>query len=146
VAIPITSWLRAIFAVQECAMDNRGFVEIQNGDDDPLRWPRTTGFDVLAIVAVLGPYVRRQPLRFGGHGLAQQWRACVDDLARASYGEYAENRTFWHALPAMCVYLHSRSSPMPPPPIWNALLVQLASNPHSLTALTAPSPQRNLDV
>jgi hypothetical protein len=121
--IPITSWLRAFFALKECAMDSRGFVEIHNGDDEPLRFPRTTGPDVIAIAAALDPFIRQQPLRFGGHGVGQQWRACVDDIERlACDSEYMENRAFWHALPAICVYLHSQRSPMPPPEVWNALL------------------------
>jgi hypothetical protein len=134
-AIPITSWLRAFFALQQSAMDGRGFVEIPNGDDEPLRFPRTTGNDVLAIAAALDPFIRQQPLRFGGHGVGQQWRACVDDLERlASHAEYAENRAFWHALPAVCVYLHSQRSPMPPPAVWDALLAQLAGDPNHFTA------------
>ena len=32
-AIPITSWLRAFFALQECAMDGRGVMEIPDGDE-----------------------------------------------------------------------------------------------------------------
>lgn len=136
--IPITSWLRAFFALKECAMDSRGFVEIRNGDDEPLRIPRTTGCDAVAIATALDPYLRRQPLRFGGHGVGQQWRACVDDLERVAssgaHGEYAENRAFWHALPALCVYLHSQRSPMPLPAVWDALLAQLAGDPTHFTA------------
>lgn len=124
-------------------MDSRGFVELKNGDDEPIRWPRTTHADVTAIAAALDPYIRRQPLRFGGHGLARHWRAGIDALDVPLRGEYPDNRTFWHALPAMCVYLHSRSSPMPSPATWHALLAHLANN---LVAHSAPLPQRNLDV
>ncbi len=128
---PVTSWLRAAFALRQCALDARGAVEIANGDDEPIRWPRTTGADVIAIASVLDPYVREQPLRFGGHGLAQRWRACVDDLERlalyAPRSEYAENREFWDTLPAICVYLHSQGAPLPPPEIWNTLLAQLTT-------------------
>jgi len=107
-------------------MDSRGIFEIPNGDDEPIRWPRTTGEDVVAIATAIDPYIRAQSLRFGGHGVARQWRACVDDVAwLATREEYAENRAFWHALPAMCVYLHSQRSPMPPSPIWDALVTQL---------------------
>lgn len=131
--IPITSWLRAFFALQECATDSRGSVEIPNGDDDPIRFPRTTGGDVLAIAAAIDPYLRQQPLRFGGHGVGRQWRACVDDLERlaspAAPSDYRENRAFWHALPAVCVYLHSQHSPMPPPATWDALLAAFTKEP-----------------
>lgn len=127
-------------------MDSRGFVELKNGDDEPIRWPRTTHADVIAIATVLDPFVRPQPLRFGGHGLARHWRAGIDALDLAAGGEYQDNRTFWHALPAMCVYLHSRNSPMPPPATWTALLARLAGDPNHLAAHFAPRSQRNLDV
>lgn len=126
---PVTSWLRASFALQQCALDGRGDVEIPNGDDEPIRWPRTTGADVIAIASVLDPHVREQPLRFGGHGLAQRWRATVDDLERLALlsprTEYPKNRAFWDTLPAICVYLHSQGAPFPPAEVWNALCAQL---------------------
>lgn len=129
-SIPITTWLRAFFALQQSAMDNRGFAEIQIGDDDPIRWPRTTGSDVIEIAAVLNPCVREQPLRCGGHGVARRWRACVDDLERialfAPRAEYDENRLFWYTLPSICVYLHAQGAPLPSHAIWEALFAQLA--------------------
>src|SRR5687767_11838054 len=69
-SISITSWLRAFFALQERAMDSRGFFEVQIAEDEFIRWPRTTGSDVISIAAVVDPSIREQPLRFGGHGLA----------------------------------------------------------------------------
>jgi hypothetical protein len=128
-SIEITTWLRAFFALQASAMESRGFVEQSTGTEDVVRWPRTTGADVVAIAAVLDPYVRDQPLRFGGHGIARRWRAVVDDLERFALGdlrgEYAENRAFWSTLPAICVYLHSEGSPLPAPDVWAALLAVL---------------------
>lgn len=124
-SIEITTWLRAFFAIQAGAMESRGFVEIESGDDNVLRWPRTSGHDVIAIAAILDPYVREMPLRFGGHGIARRWRAVVDDLERIALvdprDEYAENRSFWYALPAICVYLHSEGAPLPSPEVWDAL-------------------------
>ena len=128
-SIQITSWLRAFFALQERAMDSRGFAEIVVNEDEVYRWPRTLGRDVIAIAAVFDPSLRGQPLRFGGHGLARRWRVVVDDLERHALAdplaEYVENQTFWHALAAACVYLHSQRAPLPPIEIWNALLAQL---------------------
>ena len=129
-SIPITSWLRAFFALQECASDSRGSDELRINEDDVLRWPRTTGSDVIAIAAIFDPSLREAPLRFGGHGVAARWRACVDDLSRfamaSPFEEYAQNRTFWQTLPSVCVYLHAERTPLPPPHIWDALLAQLA--------------------
>ncbi len=123
---PITSWLRAFFALEECAMDSHGIVQITNGDDDVIRWPRTCVADVVAIAATLDSHVRLQSLRFGGRGLGRQWRACVDELASVPpSGEHADNRTFWRTLPALCVYLHAQTAPLPPADVWRALLVRL---------------------
>jgi hypothetical protein len=124
-SIEITTWLRAFFAMQASAMESRGFVEVDVGDDNVERWPRTSGHDVVAIAAILDPYLRETPLRFGGHGIARRWRSVVDDLERFALAEpreeYVENRAFWHALPAVCVYLHSEGVPVPSPEVWDAL-------------------------
>ncbi len=128
-SIQITTWLRAFFALQASAMESRGFIEIDAGTDDVARWPRTSGHDVIAIAALIDPYVRELQLRFGGHGLARRWRAVVDDLERHALAEpdleYAENRTFWRTLPAVCVYLHSEGTPLPPIEVWHALQAAL---------------------
>ena len=122
----ITSWLRAFFALQESAMDGRGVMEIPDGDEDVIRWPRTDAADVRAIAHLLDPILRNQPLRFGGRGLARRWRSSIDALERhAADAEYQDNRTFWRALPAICVFLHSQSVPLPPPEVWTALLARL---------------------
>ncbi|MDQ3369649.1 MAG: hypothetical protein M3680_29825 [Myxococcota bacterium] len=129
-SIQINTWLRAYFALQSTAMESRGFVEITGDDDEPQRWPRTIGADVISIAALVDPFMRDQPLRFGGHGLARRWRACVDDLELHAlvvpHAEYAENRSFWNTLPAICVYLHSAGAPLPPPMFWDAMIAQLA--------------------
>lgn len=126
---PITSWLRAFFALQSRAMDSRGFIELDGPEDEPIRWPRTVGSDVIAIAAVVDPYVRKQPLRFGGQGLARRWRTVMDDLEQyalaAPQSTYAGNREFWHALPPIFIYLHSVNAPLPEPRVWSALLAHL---------------------
>jgi hypothetical protein len=128
-SIAITTWLRAFFALQASAMESRGFIEIDAGTDNAARWPRTTGHDVIAIAAVIDPYVREQPLRFGGHGLARRWRGIADDLEQLALvdprTEYEGNRAFWAALPAVFVYLHSEGAPLPPPEVWDALVAVL---------------------
>jgi hypothetical protein len=134
-SFPITSWLRAFFALQQAAMDACDVMEIPDADEDVIRWARTTTGDVRAIAMVLDPLLRKQPLRFGGRGLARRWRSCIDALAReACDAEYSDNRTFWRALPAMFVYLHSQCVPLPPSDVWTALLDQIGTHvdTHSL--------------
>jgi len=129
-SIQINTWLRAYFALQSTAMESRGFVEINAGEDEAQRWPRTIGADVISIAALVDPIMRDQPLRFGGHGLARRWRACVDDLEQHAlvipHAVYTENRSFWNTLPAVCVYLHSQGATLPPPVFWDAMIAQLA--------------------
>jgi hypothetical protein len=147
--IEITTWLRAFFALQATAMESRGFVELEGPDEVVVRWPRTSGHDVIAIAAVLDPYVREQPLRFGGHGIARRWRAVVDDLERFALidprDEYAENRAFWNTLPAICVYLHSEGAPLPPPEVWDCLRAVL-SDALMLRNVGKDSPFKPFDV
>jgi len=111
-------------------MDSRGYVEVPIDDDEFIRWPRTTGSDVISIAAVLDASLRDQPLRFGGHGIARRWRACADDLERhaliAPNTEYVENQSFWQTLQPVCVYLHAQNVPLPPPEIFEALFAELA--------------------
>ena len=111
-------------------MESRGYVEVPIDDDEVIRWPRTTGGDVISIAAVLDATLREQPLRFGGHGLARRWRACADDLEHlalvAPSSEYVENRSFWQTLQPVCVYLHSQRALLPPAELWDALLAELA--------------------
>ena len=128
-SFPITSWLRAFFALQEHAMDARGVMEIPDGDEDVIRWPRTDAGDVRAIAALFDPILRTQPLRFGGRGLGRRWRSSIDALAQQARGaEYRDNRTFWRALPAICLFLHSRAVPLPAPAVWDALLARIGTH------------------
>ena len=122
--IPITSWLRAFFALEQCAVDGRGEDELRDGED-VIRWPRTRASDVGVIVALFDPRLRGRGLRFGGHGLLRRWRACIDGLAHHARDlVYRDNRAFWRTLPAICLYLHSHSVPLPPPDAWRALLAR----------------------
>ena len=128
-SMQITSWLRAFFALQQHAIDSRGFQQVVNADDDVVRWPRTLGIDVIVIASVLDPTVREQSMRHADHGIARRWHAMMEDLERDALidplTEYAENQEFWHTLPAICVYLHSHNAPLLRPEVWDALLEQL---------------------
>lgn len=123
----INTWLRVFQAFQASAIDSRGFVQL-DGQAETERWPRTSGFDIIAIGAVVDPYLRN-PRGFGGHAIAWRWLAATEDIARHALidpdAEYAENRAFWRALVAACVYLHSEGAPLPPLDVIDAMLVLL---------------------
>lgn len=123
----INTWLRVFFAFQTSAMESRGFVQLDDATD-PERWPCTNGYDVIAIGAVIDPYLR-DPRGFGGHALARRWRTVTEDIAHhaltAPEAVFAENLTFWRTLAAVCVHLHSEGAPLPPPHVLDAMLVLL---------------------
>jgi len=126
-SIQITSWLRAFFALQAGAMESRGFIELNAGEDDAVRWPRTIGADVIAIAALVGPFVRerrQQPL-------ARRWVAAIADIdqfaATAPEAEYVANQSFWALLPSICVYLHAEHAELPAPEALTAVLEGLAA-------------------
>jgi len=125
----ITSWLRAFFSIRERAAESRGLAEVAPGTSERHAWPRTTGSDVVAIAGAVDPTVRTYPLRYGGHGLGRRWRVCLEDLERcalpALHDEYGKNPSFWSAIAAMSVFLHSVAAPLPDAAMWNALLDQL---------------------
>lgn len=143
-SISITSWLRAFFALQECASDARGTAELWF-DDEVLHWPCTRAADVAAIVELLDPYLRDRGLRFGGRGLPRRWRACIDGLAHYPRElEYRDNRAFWRTLPAICLYLHSNSVPLPPLDAWRALLARFRVG-RATAAAPFPEPHDRTD-
>lgn len=123
----INTWVRVFHAFQASAMASRGFVQFAaHGETE--RWPRTSGYDVIAIGAVVDPYLRH-PRGFGGNAIARRWLAATEDIARHALldpgAEYAENRAFWRALVAACVYLHSEGAPLPAPEVIDAMIVLL---------------------
>ena len=104
---------------------------------------------MIAIAAVIDPYVREQPLEFGAHATARRWRALIDGIERTAlldpHAEYADNAVFWRTLPAICVHLHSVGAPLPPPDVWAALAELFADTPTPRN-LGADSPFRAFDV
>jgi hypothetical protein len=126
----ITSWLRAFFSVREHAAELRGLEEVDAGTSERRAWPRTTGSDVVAITAAVDPTVRTYRLRWGGHGIGRRWRVSVDDVERyavpAPHDEYIKNPSFWSAIEAVSVFLHSVGAPVPNAATWKSLLDQLA--------------------
>jgi hypothetical protein len=99
-------------------------------DDTIQGWPRTRGSDVLAIAAVVDPFVRMLPLEPGSFGIARRWHHCANDLADLAVErpahEYSLNRAFWATLAATLAHLASASAPVPRA-VWRALLAEIAS-------------------
>ncbi|MFN0246127.1 MAG: hypothetical protein ACKV2T_04415 [Kofleriaceae bacterium] len=107
-SIERNTWIQIFSALRSASAASRGET-YEAPDISELAWPNTTGADVVAIAAIVDPFLRAQPLRFGGHGLARRWRAVVDEMDHALVlpaREYVRNREFWGVLACMCVYLH----------------------------------------
>src|SRR5580704_19231587 len=115
---PIHSWIDGHLAVRQRAYEMRGATELYTG----MRWPRTTGADVISIAAVFDDAVDM----YGTPGLRLRWRATRADLDRealtAPNEPYVENRTFWPTLEAAAVFLDDLMVEPPPPAIWDTLL------------------------
>ncbi|HEY4177975.1 MAG TPA: hypothetical protein VGM90_14105 [Kofleriaceae bacterium] len=145
----INNWLNAYLVLREVAIESRGIDEIDVGADVAPRWPRTTGADVIAIAAFIDPFVRAQPLRFGGQGLARRWRVCIDGLANNALvtpsREYTDNRAFWTTLPAMFVYLHAQGAELPDESTWDALFSVLEDNEHRNAGPSGDGPFQHFD-
>jgi hypothetical protein len=70
----IHSWIDGHLAVRKRAYETRGATELFTG----LRWPRTTGADVMSIAALFDDAVEM----FGTPGIRLRWRAARADLQR----------------------------------------------------------------
>jgi hypothetical protein len=119
----IYNWTDGYVAIRHGAFESRGFVELDGG----ARWPRTTGEDVVAIVALFDPAVRANATA----GLMNRWRATLGDLERdavtAPHDTYLWNRAFWSTLEAVTAFLDNMAIAPPKPTLWDALLAQLAT-------------------
>ena len=78
----IDDWPSVYRALKQRAEAMRGAVELHVGTADHVRWPRTTGADVVAISAVVDQHVRRLRATYGKHTLIFRWRTCLQDIAR----------------------------------------------------------------
>lgn len=124
----INTWLRLHGWLHKQAIEARGFSELHPGTPDAIRWPHTTGLDVIAIAAVFDPYIQRTTARAGERGVVARWRVCVAELrdALAAPREpYPHNRSFWDALARACAFLHVEGVELPALPLLLGLLQQL---------------------
>jgi hypothetical protein len=125
----INTWLRLYAAFRARASESRGFVKLHDTTDGE-HWPCTSGYDAIAIGAVIDPYLRK-PRGFGGNAIARRWCAVTDDIARhallAPAAVFAENAALWRSLAAACVHLHGEGAPLPPSNVLDAMLALLAA-------------------
>lgn len=123
------SWTDLYIALRQRAEAVRGFIELHSDATPPPRWPRTTGADVVAIVALIDPHVRRLRPSDGALGIQRRWHACVGDVGRlalTALGEtYPKNRQLWACLAAVLVHLSSIGAPLPDRAMWSVLLDEL---------------------
>jgi hypothetical protein len=136
----IYSWIDGHLAVRQRAYETRGAVELDTG----LRWPRTTGADVIAIAAMFDDAVRLH----GSPGIQMRWRATLADLERealrAPRETYVENRTFWSSLEVVAIYLDDITVSPPSPVVWDTLLHELGSG-HRNAGPTEDGPIAHFD-
>lgn len=147
--ISTSHWIRAFLAISDAAGDARGVVPVTIDDEIVSKFPHTTGEDVIAIAAIVDPFVRSGELRFGGHGLARRWRAVVDDLALHAESDaktpYRENQMFWSTLLSVCVYLHANDVDVPPVATLDALIASFGPLRNGKTGPTELGPFKAFD-
>lgn len=125
----IHTWLRAFVAMEHAAGQARGTIEINVENDEPVRWPRTIGADVISIAAVIDVAMRPYEQTDDAPAVTSAWRSVTRMIERDALGApraaFSSNRAFWAALTDACMYLHRQGAALPPPFIWSALLAQL---------------------
>jgi len=124
---PITTWIRAFFALRERANEQRGFIELNPGTPEAERWPRTTGADVLLIGSIIDPLA----VIHVADSTVRRWQlamADVEDIAAVEPDDlYIENRAFWRTLAATFVDFHADGVPLLEESVWTALLSKLGT-------------------
>ncbi|HEY0251903.1 MAG TPA: hypothetical protein VGC41_10270 [Kofleriaceae bacterium] len=111
----VSNWTDGYFSVHARAVEARG-------EDclDDVRWPRTTGADAIAIVALYDDAI----MEHGSAGLVERWERTRDKLGLALLGlrdAYAENRDLWSVIADASVYLDDSGVESPETETWDAL-------------------------
>lgn len=125
----MNDWNDVYLSLKRRAEAMRGVVQLHTGTPDQVRWPRTTGADVVAIAAVIDQHIRRMSAQYGRHNVDLRWRACLQDISelalRAPGALYPRNREFWDCLVVAVVNLASLDAELPDPSTLEALLDNL---------------------
>jgi hypothetical protein len=124
----ILTWTDGYFAVRYRAFETRGMIELDSG----VRWPRTTGGDVLAIASIFDPAVRANATP----GVMRRWRALLDELERdalaSSRATYPNNRSFWASLEMVAVFLDDVAISAPSTGVWDTLVEVVGAQPRNV--------------
>ncbi|HEY1811008.1 MAG TPA: hypothetical protein VGG74_01540 [Kofleriaceae bacterium] len=131
----IHSWAEGYLALRDHAISARGVVELDSG----VRWPRTTGDDVVNIAAFFDPSVRDAATP----GLLRRWRAALDAIKHealvAPTLTYAENHEFWKAVALASIALDDNAMPIPHAVSWHRLLGSISQHaPRNASPESAP--------
>jgi hypothetical protein len=137
----LDNWTQAYLELKARAEAVRGTVVIDDGED-PVRWPCTTGADVVAIAALFYGYVNAiEPEVAGGVAVARRWRETMTSVERSALAApddaFVGNHVFWMTLASLCVFLESVNAQLPDRAMWNALLGQIGQPASSRRAAPA---------
>jgi hypothetical protein len=93
-----------------------------------VRWPRTTGDDVVNIAALFDSSVRD----VATPGLLRRWCAALDAIKHEALGApdttYAENHEFWKAIALAAIALDDDSFPVPHAMSWQRLFCSISQH------------------
>ena len=135
---PIHRWTDAYLATKRRLEELRGVDEVES-ETGTERWPRSTGYDVIAIAAMLDQPLRAAPTTYGTERVLRRWYDCLDAIETLAWPApadlYAENRAFWSCALVVCVHLDADGVPPDESAFWEAFLLQFE----------AGAPHRNVD-
>lgn len=143
-----TTWIDTYIALRDAAIAGRGTVE-RIAAGETIRWPKTTGDDVIAISAVVDPIVRELPSGFGRDAVARRWNTALEALATDAVNTlgstYTGSEVFWDTLEGAVVYLDSTGADLPDADVLEALVEQLASPAPRNASAPADGPFKHFD-
>ena len=137
----IDTWTDGYLALRYRAFETRGFIELDTG----ARWPRTTGEDVIAIVAIFDHAVKAHATP----GVLGRWHATLADLeaeaVSSPHKTYFANRAFWSTLEAVAVFLDDMAVSPPAQSLWDALLAVIGSHAARNVGPSSDGPFKHFD-
>ena len=137
----IDTWTDGYLALRYRAFETRGFIELDTG----ARWPRTTGEDVIAIVAFFDHAVKSN----GTPGILSRWHATLADLeaeaVSSPHKTYFANRAFWSTLELIAVFLDDMAVSPHAQPLWNALIATIGAHSARNVGPSGDGPFKHFD-
>jgi hypothetical protein len=137
----IESWTDGYLAVRYRAFETRGFIELDTG----VRWPRTTGEDVIAIAALFDQAIKTH----GTIGISARWAVALSEMEseaiHAPHRTYSGNRSFWSALEQVAVFLDDIAVPPPHDGVWSTLIAAVGSHTARNVGPSGDTPFKHFD-